>query len=98
MICPVCFKKEATKEVVRYFGAYESKGVVCADCLDFAYLLDANGFYNVFYANLQHSCPRCGRTLGQILNTLIVGCPNCYQEFAKEFKPLIDSLQGRDNK
>ncbi len=94
MICPVCHKREATEEVVRYFGAFKSQGVVCHECVGAAYSLDANGFYNVFYANLQRTCRRCGRSLGEILNTMIVGCPHCYTEFQNELKPLIDSLQS----
>ncbi len=94
MICPVCHKREATEEVVRYFGAFKSQGLVCHECLSAAYSLDANGFYNVFYANLQKTCRRCGRSLNDILNTMIVGCPYCYTEFSEELKPLIDSLQS----
>ncbi len=94
MICPVCHKKEATEDVLRYFGSYKSEGKVCSSCVSIAYTLDANEFYNTFYANLQKTCHRCGKTLGEILNTLIVGCPYCYTEFAAELKPLIDSVQG----
>lgn len=95
MICPVCHKKEATEEVVRYFGAFKSEGVVCSSCVGTAYTLDANEFYKTFYLDLQRTCIRCGRSLGDILNTMIVGCPHCYVEFAKELKPLIDAVQRR---
>lgn len=95
MICPVCRKNEATEEVVRYFGAYKSEGKVCPACMQTAMNFDADDFYRVFYADLQKKCKRCGRSLGEILNTLIVGCPHCYAEFAAELKPLIDSVQRR---
>lgn len=97
MICPVCHRREATEEVVRYFGAYKSHGVVCSDCVESAYSFDANDFYRTFYLSLQKTCRRCGRTLNTILNTMIVGCPFCYVEFAKELKPLIDSVQRRES-
>lgn len=97
MICPVCRKREATEDVVRYFGAYKSEGKVCQNCVSVADSLDANGFYKIFYEDLQKSCRRCGRKLGEILNTMIVGCPVCYFEFASELKPLIDSVQGKSS-
>ena len=97
MICPVCHKREATQDVVRYFGEYKTQGKVCSFCYEKALNLDANGFYNTFYADLQKSCRRCGRTLNQILNTMIVGCPHCYTQFATELGPLIKSVQSSED-
>ena len=95
MICPVCHKNEATEEVVRYFGAFKSEGKVCPSCMHAALSYDAEEFYAVFYSDLLKTCRRCGRTLGEILNTMIVGCPHCYVEFAAELNPLIDNVQRR---
>lgn len=95
MICPVCHKREATEEVVRYFGSFKSEGRVCSSCVADAYSFDANEFYEVFFKNLQRTCRHCGRSLNEILNTMIVGCPYCYLEFEKELTPLINSVQRR---
>ena len=95
MICPVCHKREATESVVRVFGNIRTEGHVCPACVDAAYLLDANGFYKTFFQQDTRACRRCGRTLGEIMNTLLVGCPHCYVDFQEELKPLIEVLQRR---
>lgn len=95
MICPICRKNEATADVVRDFGSYICEGKVCPTCLKIANSLSPDSFYNLFYVQLNRSCRCCGRRLGEILNTMICGCPACYDEFKQELAPLIDSVQRR---
>lgn len=97
MICPVCFKEEATETVTREFVGGRIEGKVCANCVLHAQSLTANGFYNIFVQQQEKRCRRCGRSLNEIMQTLLLGCPHCYTDFAKQLTPLIDVLQRRDS-
>lgn len=40
-------------------------------------------------------CPVCGTTLKGVYDTGMVGCPACYQAFAKELKAVIREMHGK---
>ena len=40
------------------------------------------------------SCPYCGMTMSEYLQTGLVGCAQCYSVFAKELAPYIVRLHG----
>ena len=42
--------------------------------------------------NLQ--CPNCGLTERELLKTGLLGCPQCYQVFAKVLNPVFQRVQG----
>ncbi len=95
MICPVCFKNEATETVTREFSDSLVSCRVCPSCYYDASRMTRQDFYFVFFERPTRRCLNCGRTLGDILNTMLVGCANCYRDFAKELRPLIESVQKK---
>lgn len=97
MICPICHKHEATETVTRKFNGVVVQGVVCSHCYETAFCLDQSSFFYTFIAQGDKKCKVCGRSLAEIEQSLLVGCPNCYKEFAKELQPLIKKMQGEDD-
>lgn len=93
MICPICRKNHASEEVKRSLGALEVRGAVCANCLVDAYAMEDEEFFRLFYLLPQKKCKACGRSFGEISETLLVGCGACYSSFEREIEPLIKSLQ-----
>ena len=95
MLCPICRKNNATLSVIRRLGALEVKGRVCPDCEFKAYDMPDEDFFRLFYLIPGKKCKTCGRTFGEVSETLLVGCGDCYSSFADEIAPLVDSLQRR---
>ncbi len=98
MICPICHKNQANSKVIKNFGSMTVEGLVCEDCYNMACSLDAKGFYYLFYELPKKSCSVCGRSYREFSETLLLGCPNCYNEFRAELEPLISRVQGGGNK
>ncbi len=40
-------------------------------------------------------CARCGITYAEFARTGLLGCPDCYDAFAKELDPVVRRAQGR---
>lgn len=40
------------------------------------------------------SCPRCGTTFGRFRKTGLLGCPECYETFARQLEPVIARSQN----
>lgn len=97
MICPICYKSVATEKVERKFGSMYVTGAVCADCKNTAYLFNDRMFFEIFYIKPNKKCRTCGRSYGEISETLLVGCEDCYTVFENELKPLILYLQRLSN-
>lgn len=95
MICPICHKREATRNIIRRFGNAILQGDVCENCYAVASSFDRETFYRAFIENGEKQCRFCGRTLAEIESTLLVGCQGCYTEFRYELQPIIDRLQGK---
>lgn len=93
MLCPICKKEHATREVMRYLGGNLYTGYVCEHCYNRAVSFDDRGFYYYFVTLKNKRCAVCGRTYEEFLQTMLLGCPNCYNEFSTELKPLIDDIQ-----
>jgi len=43
---------------------------------------------------IKQVCLVCNTTLNTILNTLFVGCPDCYTELGEQLAPVIKNIQG----
>ena len=39
-------------------------------------------------------CPRCGTTLYDFYQTVMLGCPECYNIFSKEIDEVLYKIQG----
>ena len=93
MLCPICKKEHATNQVIKFLGENMITGFVCDKCYDKAMSLDLRAFYYYFVTLKNKRCSVCGRSYEEFSNTLLLGCPNCYNEFSLELKPLVDSIQ-----
>lgn len=43
------------------------------------------------------SCPKCGTTFGRFRKTGLLGCPECYETFARQLEPVIARSQNGAN-
>ncbi len=93
MLCPICKKENASLEVSRFINDKYVTGFVCEHCFEIANSLDINRFYYFFVVLKNKKCNFCGRTYEEFSNTLLLGCPNCYNIFSQELKPLVDKIQ-----
>ena len=46
------------------------------------------------FAIPEKPCPSCGTTFQQFLETSLLGCPECYQEFHDALKPVLRRIHG----
>lgn len=46
-------------------------------------------------ARTTKTCPLCGSTFGDFVNTGKAGCPQCYETFENELMPSIQRIHGR---
>lgn len=97
MLCPICRKRECSRNVQRQFSGVVVYGEVCDKCYEVALSMPTQDFYRAFFMNEDRACSKCGRKLSEIESTLMVGCKECYLQFYTELKPLIDRLQGRND-
>lgn len=84
MLCEVCGRKEAEKQLNKIINGNLKTLYVCKEC-----------FYRggEMLSSKDRVCPRCGRSLAQINATLIVGCPDCYNAFKEELQTIIRQVQ-----
>lgn len=94
MICPICHKRDAETVVSKRVGGAVIQGEVCEDCHSAAESLSESDFRYLFLDRPNKRCGCCGRSLGQIESTMIVGCEYCYDAFRAELEPLIEILQS----
>ncbi|MBQ9710258.1 MAG: hypothetical protein IJV67_06535 [Clostridia bacterium] len=83
MICQICHKGEACKQLNKVINGNVKTFYVCKECFS------SGGVSTV----PPKKCRYCGRTWNEINSTLIVGCAHCYDEFASELQPIIRQVQ-----
>lgn len=112
MMCEMCGKKPATVFIKKNINGKEIKKQLCADCASIAD--NGNWIDNFFGADFlssimgipfgntamqrERSCPKCGRTERQIVDSFEFGCEECYKAFADLAKSYIKQLGGRPHK
>ena len=84
MICEICNKSEATKEIQVIKNGSVQVLKVCNECFNQG---------RVMRITTSRKCRFCGREWDQIARTLIVGCEHCYSQFANELAPIIKKVQ-----
>ncbi len=84
MLCEVCGKNHAEKKLNKNVNGRLTTFYVCSECFNRGGRPPALE---------ERKCKYCGRTLSQIDSTLIVGCPRCYEVFAKELEEIIRQVQ-----
>lgn len=84
MICEICNRQEATREIQVIKNGSVQVLSVCDECFNHG---------AVTRITASRRCRFCGREWEQIERTLIVGCEHCYSQFAAELKPIIMKVQ-----
>ena len=84
MLCEICGKNYAEKKLNKSINGTIRTLAVCKDCFN-------RGGENA--PRKERKCNFCGRTLTQINETLIVGCPKCYEVFREELSEIIRQVQ-----
>ena len=93
MICPICCKNRADERIRKTAGGRVYEISVCSDCLPTSVDLSDEGFFYYFKTRIGKTCPYCGRTFDDFLHTSLLGCAHCYDVFAEELSPYINSVQ-----
>lgn len=111
MMCEMCGNKQATTFLTLVVNEQVKKMHLCEACaaasgLDGAHpisitdvLLGLGGKKNTVSAEASRkSCPQCHMRLTDFKKTSRLGCPACYETFADELAPLLESMQkGREH-
>ena len=109
MICDHCKKREAVFHVTEIVDGKRQDVYLCPLCasgkdpvsdssdLD---LIGDEFFRRMIYTDyLEHAddepaCARCGMTYSEFNRLGYLGCPDCYNAFAEELKPLMQRIHG----
>ncbi|MCD6418211.1 UvrB/UvrC motif-containing protein [bacterium] len=97
-ICDVCGEREGVITVVQYIGGVRKKLFVCLECAAKVGVDEQLADEQVVIESaqeLEHTCPMCGWKLKDVVDTGMLGCPNCYEEFYDEVVPLLEHFHGR---
>ncbi|MCL2556482.1 MAG: UvrB/UvrC motif-containing protein [Firmicutes bacterium] len=97
MFCENCKINQASGYIEESKAGIKRRLNLCAKCLNKKeqMILETSMFSPFFAASsTNHACLSCGTTLNSILNTLFVGCPDCYNGLGEELNPIIKNLQN----
>ncbi len=86
MFCEICNRRIAEITLKTGAGGVWHEQHLCREC------------YAAMQSGLKRekeprACRYCGRTEDEVLQTLIVGCENCYDEFKDILEPIIERVQ-----
>lgn len=109
MLCQICQKHVATTHIKRTVNGASSELYVCSDCASkqSANMLNGVGINvgNLFgglftiptivEADAKDSCTCCGKTYREIVQSGILGCPECYISFYERLLPSIQRIHGK---
>jgi protein arginine kinase activator len=94
MTCPIngkpCSKYKGF-HITEKIGGKTQVFEVCEDCLH------ANMKKVIEIPQEANDCEMCGMSLGDLLKSTRVGCPNCYNHFDKTIQHVVASAQGSAN-
>lgn len=102
MTCQGCGKHEAQVHLKQVFNGLVQELHLCADCARQAGYEDKNPLSIAeLFMGLDArdpiapaSCPGCGLTETDLRKEQRMGCPRCYETFADEIRPMLESMQG----
>ncbi len=110
MICQHCHKQPATTHIKRTVNGNTTEMYVCAECaskqgLDLfpghAGMNVGNLFGGLFTApalrdpDEKERCTSCRKSFREIVQSGIVGCPECYVQFYDRLQPSIQRIHGK---
>ncbi|RJQ32097.1 MAG: hypothetical protein C4562_03460 [Actinobacteria bacterium] len=110
VMCEQCHKKVASAWVTKIEGSEVTKFSLCEDCLKaFSLKISINSqnlpldsyfnclndkeFYPERLSNFK-MCPKCQLSFADFMQTGLLGCPNCYQFFGQQLRPLLEEMHG----
>ncbi len=107
MLCDDCKRNEASYHEVREINGYRTDVHLCSSCAkkrgvknDFS-LFDSllSGFSLDAFSSPQKItssvCSKCGHTLENYYSTGLLGCKDCYDEFASYILPSLRNTQAK---
>lgn len=104
-MCDKCGKKPAVYYMKNVINGVATESYLCGDCKQKYGFTKANfpDFGNLFaafanpFTGLESpraaTCPTCGCTSGEYLESGFLGCPDCYNAFADIIMPSIGKVQ-----
>lgn len=106
MKCDQC-DKPATVHLTQILNGQMQKMHLCASCaeelgvnqgagFDMSDVLTGKGAAAPLSSGGTPPCPECGMTLARFRKTGRLGCPACYRAFAREMRPLLQSMHHAD--
>ena len=109
MLCDDCKKRQATYHEVTEVNGYRTDVHLCEECMrKRGYKTDMsvfdsffNGFgFDDFFAlpsstRSRAVCSKCGKSLEEFTRTGLLGCENCYDEFASYILPHLNQTQAK---
>lgn len=99
MLCENCGKNEATVYMEKIINGVKTRMRLCPKCMAEQQKEAINAAFGMFSGFMEPSlnkgvCRKCGRSLGDIIETGFVGCPECYVEFGDRLNPIIKNVQS----
>lgn len=110
MICQHCQNRPATTHIKRTVNGQTTEMYVCSECASkqgFEMLAShsamnvGNLFGSLFTTptlrdpDEKERCPACKQSLREIVQTGVVGCPECYIRFYDQLLPSIQRVHGK---
>jgi protein arginine kinase activator len=104
MLCDICKQKEATVHLTQIINGVKTKLHLCEECaakhaLEMQDPLALEDIAAQLEDDLTDeeslpakTCPYCHTNLAQIKETLLLGCPKCYDTFKEYLIPLLSKL------
>ncbi len=109
MFCQKCHTQKATTHVKQTINGKTNELMLCSTCaaalglnrLSTDSFAVGNLFGSLFAepflreSSEQSCCTQCGKTLKEIVQSGLVGCPNCYTTFYERLLPSIQRIHGK---
>lgn len=109
MLCQHCQKRKATTHVKKTVNGKTSELLLCSECastLGVGVLssgsFDVGNLFGGLFADPllretanQACCPSCGKSLRDIVQSGLVGCPDCYTTFYDRLLPSVQRIHGK---
>ena len=110
MLCQNCEQKEATVHLTKIINGEKTEVFLCENCAEetgqLAFESEPFSFQNLlagilnpelsssFTKTRELKCDTCGLSYKKFSEKGLLGCSQCYQEFADCLEPLIKRIQG----
>lgn len=110
MICQHCQKHPATTHIKRTVNGKTTEMYVCSECaakqgLDMfsgSAAMDVGNLFGGLFAapslrdpDERERCTSCQKSFREIVQSGIVGCPDCYIQFYERLQPSIQRIHGK---